>query len=170
MIRDDILDLMIEDRQMSEEQYMVTIARKIKKYCEDKRNCAGCPFAHGAVRACCLSEGYVPYEWDIKDYKPICFKVGDEVRIKGSDPEKDDCDIGVVTYISERYMHVMRKDGSGADENDFENWERTGRYFVEMDELLFNMKFKNHVTEAVSPLTNRSIYRHDSIKEDPDGT
>lgn len=162
MIRDDILDLMAEDRQTSEEQYMIMIARKIKRYCTDKQNCDGCPFIYDRTRSCCLSEGYAPNNWIIKDYDPISFSVGDEIRIKGSNPELDDCDFAVVTHINKRYMHVIRSDGSGGDQSDFDKWEKTGRFFPEIGSLLHRMRLK---------YSDNLIYADtDSVKEDPDGT
>ena len=142
MIRDDILNLMTKDRQTSEEQYMVMIARKIKKYCTDRKSCDGCPFIYNRTSGCCLSEGYAPINWIIKNYDPVSFLVGDEIRIKGSDPESDDCDVAVVTYISERYMHVIRSDGSGGDYSDFDKWYKTGRRFPEVEHLIHRMKLK----------------------------
>lgn len=58
------------------------------------------------------------------------FQVGDEVRIIGSDPLYDDCDVGwVIRNVSERVktMYVMRNDGSAGEEIKAE-WYKTGRH------------------------------------------
>ena len=67
-------------------------------------------------------------ELDDKAYRD--FKIGDEVRIIGSDPIYDDCDVGwVVQNASEkaRTMYVMRNDGSAGEEIKAE-WYKTGRH------------------------------------------
>jgi hypothetical protein len=58
------------------------------------------------------------------------FQIGDEVRMIGSDPIYDDCDVGwVIRNASERIktMYVMRNDGSAGEEIKAE-WYKTGRH------------------------------------------
>lgn len=62
------------------------------------------------------------------DFLALCaeeeepFKVGDIVKIKGSDPVRDGCDCGLVTWASKDMIYVMRNDGScgGESPEDFE--------------------------------------------------
>lgn len=66
-------------------------------------------------------------------------KVGDEVRVIGSDPEYDDCDVGIVTRIRQEYMYVMRRDGSSGKE-DTARWHKTGRRYDAIEEVLKQMQ------------------------------
>lgn len=67
-------------------------------------------------------------------------KVGDEVKIIGSDPMYDDyCDCGVCTYVHIDKIYVMRKDGSASTEHESE-WEKTGRTFPQIAEVLKEMR------------------------------
>ena len=66
------------------------------------------------------------------------FQIGDEVRIIGSDPIYDDCDVGwVIRNASERVktMYVMRNDGSAEEENK-EEWYKTGRHNAVLAEVI----------------------------------
>lgn len=66
------------------------------------------------------------------------FQIGDEVRIIGSDPIYDDCDVGwVIRNASERVktMYVMRNDGSAEEENK-EEWYKTGRHNTTLAEVI----------------------------------
>ena len=66
------------------------------------------------------------------------FQIGDEVRIIGSDPIYDDCDVGwVIRNASERVktMYVMRNDGSADEENKAE-WYKTGRHNAMLAEVI----------------------------------
>lgn len=66
------------------------------------------------------------------------FQIGDEVRIIGSDPIYDDCDVGwVIRNASERVktMYVMRNDGS-ADEEAKAEWYKTGRHNAMLAEVI----------------------------------
>lgn len=66
------------------------------------------------------------------------FQIGDEVRIIGSDPIYDDCDVGwVIRNASERVktMYVMRNDGSADEENKAE-WCKTGRHNAMLAEVI----------------------------------
>ena len=74
---------------------------------------------------------------DATDMNDGSIKVGDEVRIKGSDPVKDDCDYGICTRSLPNIntIYVMRRDGSSGEENKDE-WYRTGRHFPQITEVL----------------------------------
>jgi ribosomal protein S27E len=76
-------------------------------------------------------------------------KVGDEVRIIGSDPIYDDCDFGVClrSMPKVKTMYVMRKDGSCGEEIKDE-WYKTGRYFPQIEEVLKNMQDGEYMTKA----------------------
>ena len=66
------------------------------------------------------------------------FQIGDEVRINGSDPIYDDCDVGwVIRNASEKVktMYVMRNDGS-ADEECKAEWYKTGRHNAMLAEVI----------------------------------
>lgn len=66
------------------------------------------------------------------------FQIGDEVRIIGSDPIYDDCDVGwVIRNASEKVktMYVMRNDGSAGEENKAE-WYKTGRHNAMLAEVI----------------------------------
>ena len=66
------------------------------------------------------------------------FQIGDEVRIIGSDPIYDDCDVGwVIRNASEKVktMYVMRNDGS-ADEEAKAEWYKTGRHNAVLAEVI----------------------------------
>ena len=66
------------------------------------------------------------------------FRIGDEVRIIGSDPIYDDCDVGwVIRNASEKVktMYVMRNDGS-ADEEAKAEWYKTGRHNAMLAEVI----------------------------------
>jgi len=66
------------------------------------------------------------------------FEIGDEVRMIGSDPIYDDCDVGwVVRNASEKVktMYVMRNDGSADEENKAE-WYKTGRHNAVLAEVI----------------------------------
>lgn len=66
------------------------------------------------------------------------FEIGDEVRMIGSDPIYDDCDVGwVIRNASEKVktMYVMRNDGS-ADEEAKAEWYRTGRHNAVIAEVI----------------------------------
>ena len=66
------------------------------------------------------------------------FQIGDEVRIIGSDPIYDDCDVGwVIRNASEKVktMYVMRNDGS-ADEEAKAEWYKTGRHNAMLAEVI----------------------------------
>jgi hypothetical protein len=66
------------------------------------------------------------------------FQIGDEVRIIGSDPIYDDCDVGwVIRNASERVktMYVMRNDGSAGEEIKAE-WYKTGRHNNALSEVI----------------------------------
>ena len=66
-------------------------------------------------------------------------KVGDEVKIIGSNPVYDDCDYGVCTYVKKDKIYVMRKDGSASEERKSE-WDRTGRAIPQIAEVLKEMR------------------------------
>lgn len=78
-----------------------------------------------------------PNQTDATDMNDGNIKVGDEVRIKGSDPVKDNCDYGVCTRSlpNVNTIYVMRRDGSSGEENKDE-WYRTGRFFSQVAEVL----------------------------------
>lgn len=66
------------------------------------------------------------------------FEIGDEVRIIGSDPIYDDCDVGwVIRNASEKVktMYVMRNDGSAEEEAKAE-WYKTGRHNSMLAEVI----------------------------------
>ena len=66
------------------------------------------------------------------------FQIGDEVRIIGSDPIYDDCDVGwVIRNASEKVktMYVMRNDGSAGEETKAE-WYKTGRHNAMLAEVI----------------------------------
>lgn len=66
------------------------------------------------------------------------FQIGDEVRIIGSDPIYDDCDVGwVIRNASEKVktMYVMRNDGSAEEEAKAE-WYKTGRHNAILAEVI----------------------------------
>ena len=66
------------------------------------------------------------------------FEIGDEVRMIGSDPIYDDCDVGwVIRNASEKVktMYVMRNDGSADEENKAE-WYKTGRHNAVIAEVI----------------------------------
>ena len=66
------------------------------------------------------------------------FQIGDEVRIIGSDPIYDDCDVGwVIRNASEKVktMYVMRNDGSAEEEAKAE-WYKTGRHNAVLAEVV----------------------------------
>ena len=66
------------------------------------------------------------------------FQIGDEVRMIGSDPIYDDCDVGwVIRNASEKVktMYVMRNDGSADEENKAE-WYKTGRHNAVIAEVI----------------------------------
>ncbi len=66
------------------------------------------------------------------------FQIGDEVRMIGSDPIYDDCDVGwVIRNASEQIktMYVMRNDGS-ADEECKAEWYKTGRHNAMLAEAI----------------------------------
>ena len=66
------------------------------------------------------------------------FEIGDEVRIIGSNPIYDDCDVGwVIRNASEKVktMYVMRNDGSAEEETKAE-WYKTGRHNVMLAEVI----------------------------------
>lgn len=69
------------------------------------------------------------------------FKVGDIVCFKDSEPSKDDCDYGIITYIhpEDRYMNVMRKDGSCSKENISDFYWLCSNY-PEMEKILKKLK------------------------------
>lgn len=136
------------------DRMIFSYAEAIKDYCNE-RNCDGCPFCRTADKECVM-EFDCPSEWDFDKTYP--FKVGDEIRIKGSDPAIDDCDFGVVTYINNREMHLIRSDGSGGSYDDFDNWEKTGRCYSEVESLLrwMNSRYAGFYCDT------------DSVKEDPD--
>ncbi len=78
---------------------------------------------------------------DVPDIDDGNIKVGDEVRIKGSDPVKDDCDYGICTRSlpNVNTIYVMRRDGSSGEENKDE-WYRTGRIFPQIAEVLEQLR------------------------------
>lgn len=66
------------------------------------------------------------------------FQIGDEVRIVGSDPIYDDCDVGwIIRNASEKVktMYVMRNDGSAGEEAKAE-WYKTGRHNAALAEAI----------------------------------
>jgi hypothetical protein len=71
-------------------------------------------------------------------------KVGDEVRMIGSDPKLDNCDFGVCTMVKPKTIYVMRMDGSVGEE-DKEEWEKTGNHY-DIQSILDKMK-ENEVKE-----------------------
>jgi len=76
------------------------------------------------------------------------FQIGDEVRIIGSDPIYDDCDVGwVIRNASEKVktMYVMRNDGSAGEETKAE-WYKTGRHNAMLAEVI----------KALPPVTQKS--------------
>ncbi len=82
-----------------------------------------------------------PKQTDATDINDGIIKVGDEVRIKGSDPVKDDCDYGICTRSlpNVNTLYVMRRDGSSSEENKDE-WYRTGRNFPQIAEVLEQLR------------------------------
>lgn len=75
------------------------------------------------------------------------FEIGDEVRIIGSDPIYDDCDVGwVIRNASKRVktMYVMRNDGSAAEE-DKTDWYKTGRHNDMLAEVINALRGRNEV-------------------------
>lgn len=86
------------------------------------------------------------------------FQIGDEVRIIGSDPIYDDCDVGwVIRNASERVktMYVMRNDGS-ADEEAKAEWYKTGRHNAMLAEVI----------KALPSVTQNPIDCDDAISRD----
>lgn len=71
-------------------------------------------------------------------------KVGDEVRMIGSDPKLDNCDYGVCTMVKPKTIYVMRMDGSVGEE-DKEEWEKTENHY-DIQSILDKMK-ENEVKE-----------------------
>lgn len=84
---------------------------------------------------------WIPKQTDATDIDDGSIKVGDEVRIKGSDPVKDDCDYGICTRSlpNVNTIYVMRRDGSSGEENKDE-WYRTGRFFPQIAEVLKQLR------------------------------
>lgn len=77
--------------------------------------------------------------WEKKQDAPDgSIKVGDEVRMIGSDPKLDGCDYGVCTMVKPKTIYVMRMDGSVGEE-DKEEWEKTGDHY-NIQHILDQMK------------------------------
>ena len=96
-----------------------------------------------------------------EDAVSLDFQIGDEVRMIGSDPIYDDCDVGwVIRNASEKIktMYVMRNDGS-ADEEAKAEWYRTGRHNDALAEVI----------KALPSVTQKSgewIRKYDRIVND----
>lgn len=82
---------------------------------------------------------YHAFKAQIKELEDTKIKVGDEVRIIGSNPETDDCDYGICTKTKSETIYVMRNDGSVGEENKTE-WYKTGRHFPQIAEVLAEMR------------------------------
>ena len=65
-------------------------------------------------------------------------QVGDIIRVKGSDPELDDCDVGICTYHKYDVLYVMWSDGS-CGQADINDWEPTGQHTNFVDSLLLRV-------------------------------
>ncbi len=76
-----------------------------------------------------------------KEQRKNIFKVGDIVCFKDSDPIIDDADYGIITYIhpEDRYMNVMRKDGSCSKEN-ISDFYWLCQNYPEMEKILKKLK------------------------------
>lgn len=121
--------------------------QKIKEYEQQKQNEKLCDRCKNSklcelnypkyVNAC---SDFCP-KTDATDMNDGSIKVGDEVRIKGSDPVRDDCDYGICTRSLPKIntIYVMRRDGSSGEENKNE-WYRTGRYFPQILEVLEQLR------------------------------
>ena len=106
---------------------------------------------------------------DVKKYYTPCddaisrdFQIGDEVRIIGSDPIYDDCDVGwVIRNASEKVktMYVMRNDGS-ADEEAKAEWYKTGRHNATLAEVI---KALPSVTQKSGKCKNCKYFEYDSV-------
>ncbi len=75
------------------------------------------------------------------EHRKNIFKVGDIVCFKDSDPIIDDADYGIITYIhpEDRYMNVMRKDGSCSKEN-ISDFYCLCQNYPEMEKILEKLK------------------------------
>lgn len=126
--------------------------QKIKEYEErqkqDEKSCINCLYALNETysetcRKCvtCEEDHFEPKQTDATDMNDGSIKVGDEVRIKGSDPVRDDCDYGICTRSLPKIntIYVMRRDGSSGEENKNE-WYRTGRHFPQIAEVLEQLR------------------------------
>lgn len=121
--------------------------QKIKEYEQQKQNEKLCDRCKNSklcelnypkyVNAC---SDFCP-KTDATDMNDGSIKVGDEVRIKGSDPVRDDCDYGICTRSLPKIntIYVMRRDGSSGEENKNE-WYRTGRHFPQIAEVLEQLR------------------------------
>ena len=90
------------------------------------------------------------------------FQIGDEVRIIGSDPIYDDCDVGwVIRNASEKVktMYVMRNDGS-ADEEAKAEWYKTGRHNSMLAEVIKELP---SVTQKSGKCKKCKYFEYDSV-------
>lgn len=111
-----------------------------KKLCDRCKNSKLCELNYTKYKDNCSD--FYP-KTDATDINDGSIKVGDEVRIKGSDPVKNDCDYGICTRSlpNVNTIYVMRRDGSSGEENKDE-WYRTGRFFPQVAEVLKLLKGK----------------------------
>ncbi len=117
--------------------------QKIKEYEQQKQKCESCFIEKltkekwASAKDCKECKRFT----DATDMNDGNIKVGDEVRIKGSDPVKDDCDYGICTRSLPNIntIYVMRRDGSSGEENKDE-WYRTGRQFPQIAEVLEQLR------------------------------
>lgn len=105
---------------------------------EQQASAKDCKKCTKEISAECVVDGC---EFEPKKTDDGSIKVGDEVRIKGSDPIKDDCDYGICTRSlpNVNTIYVMRRDGSSGEENKDE-WYRTGRTFPQIAEVLEKLR------------------------------
>lgn len=82
---------------------------------------------------------YHAFKAQIKELEDAEIKVGDEVRLIGSDFEISDCDYGICTYVEKENIYVMRKDGSVGEEHKAE-WIKTNRTFPQIAEVLAELR------------------------------
>lgn len=82
---------------------------------------------------------YHAFKSQIKELETSEIKVGDEVRLIGSNPQTDDCDYGICTKTKSETIYVMRKDGSVGEENKAE-WIKTSRTFPQIAEVLAELR------------------------------
>lgn len=139
-------DKKIDIRAKYEKYYIPIGEENMRRKREQREQVEKCEKCTKEISAKCVVDGceFEPKQTDAPDINYGSIKVGDEVRMKGSDPERDDCDYGICTWSfpNDNTIYVMRRDGSSGRANKDE-WYRTGRHFPQIAEVLEQLRGEN---------------------------